>query len=508
MTYQLYWGDLHSHCSVSYGEGTVAQALMRARRQLDFCSITGHAFWPDMPTDRAKYGEIIDYHREGFARLVRNWDALLAEQAAGSRAGEFLALPSYEWHSLKYGDHNVYAAGPKLPLIDAPDLPALREVARQAGAVLIPHHIGYAAGYRGIDWRHFDGSLSPLVEIFSLHGCSESEEAPYPMLHDMGPRDWQSTATAGWAAGHRFGVIASTDHHGGYPGSHGDGRVGVWASSLTREAIWEALLARRVYAATGDKIRARMWVNGAEMGAAIDGGARRHVELDVHGSDALDGVEVLKNDVVWQRLHPRHVDTAEIDRRGRQRFRLRITWGWGRKHQPVPWSFELKFNDGAIVAVESCFSGQAVVAPHGVGGHETAADEEDLPHEVLRWQPRQLSWRSVTTGNPSMRQGTTQALSLELEACLSDRLTLVANGVALEYSLGDLLRRGRSHYLRGWLSEAVRIGPLVPESDCHVSATFEDTSAGSDRYRARVRQVNGQWAWLSPIWVGGEDVTM
>ena len=44
MTYQLYWGDLHSHCSISYGHGTVDQTLARARQQLDFCSITGHAF--------------------------------------------------------------------------------------------------------------------------------------------------------------------------------------------------------------------------------------------------------------------------------------------------------------------------------------------------------------------------------------------------------------------------------------------------------------------------------
>ena len=29
--YNLYWGDLHSHCSISYGHGTVEQALMRAK---------------------------------------------------------------------------------------------------------------------------------------------------------------------------------------------------------------------------------------------------------------------------------------------------------------------------------------------------------------------------------------------------------------------------------------------------------------------------------------------
>ena len=88
MTLCLYWGDLHSHCSISYGHGTAEQALMRAAGQLDFCSITGHAFWPDMPTDRNVYGEIIDYHHEGFATLSKNWSELLRLQAEGpSRAG-------------------------------------------------------------------------------------------------------------------------------------------------------------------------------------------------------------------------------------------------------------------------------------------------------------------------------------------------------------------------------------------------------------------------------------
>src|SRR5947208_3343443 len=82
--------------------------------QLIFCSITGHAFWPDMPTDRQVYAEIIDYHRDGFARLARNWKKLLDRSATASEPGKFIAFPSYEWHSLKYGDHNVYAPGPDL----------------------------------------------------------------------------------------------------------------------------------------------------------------------------------------------------------------------------------------------------------------------------------------------------------------------------------------------------------------------------------------------------------
>jgi len=50
---------------VSYGAGTPARALEVARRHLAFCSITGHAFWPDMPMDLATQNRIIAIHLGG-----------------------------------------------------------------------------------------------------------------------------------------------------------------------------------------------------------------------------------------------------------------------------------------------------------------------------------------------------------------------------------------------------------------------------------------------------------
>jgi hypothetical protein len=44
-----YYGELHNHCDISYGRGNVEDAFLSAREQLDFCSVTGHALWPDVP---------------------------------------------------------------------------------------------------------------------------------------------------------------------------------------------------------------------------------------------------------------------------------------------------------------------------------------------------------------------------------------------------------------------------------------------------------------------------
>jgi hypothetical protein len=497
MNHQLYWGDLHSHCSISYGHGTAQQALLRARDQLDFCSITGHAFWPDMPTDRSVYAEIIDYHHEGFARLARNWPELLALQDEVSDS-KFVALPRYEWHSLKYGDHNVYSAGPELPLSDAEDLPVLRAIAAANQAIAIPHHIGYHAGYRGIEWDAFREDVSPFVEIFSLHGCSLADDSPFPMLHDMGPRDFASTAVAGWERGHQFGIVGGTDHHGAYPGSFGDGRMGVFAKELTRDALWEAFLARRVFAATGDRIDARLFVNDAWIGESIESTGDREVRLQVDAPHEIDRVEVFKNDRLIRRSFP---EMVAVDEHSTGPFQLQITWGWGRNTIPVSWDVELKLSTGEIRNWQTCFSGQAVVSPDGDGTVD-GPDSQDLPHQLIAAELQRGRWRSVTMGNRSMRHETTQGLKLTIEAPLSAVLTLVANGTRIRYTLRDLLFKSRSTFLRGWLTEAIQVGSLVPQSACTVVDSWLDPPDQEvDRYRLQVAQKNGQWAWLTPIWV-------
>src|SRR5690606_17097940 len=143
------------------------------------------------------------------------------------------------------------------------------------------------------------------------------------MLHDMGPRDAGSTAEEGWRRGHKFGIVGGTDHHAAYPGSHGDGRMGVFAESLTREALFEAFRARRVFAATGDRIVPRMWINDAFVGEQIRAAGERTIRIDVQGSDALDKVELIKNGRILERFFPTPASDTPA---GPQRYRLRLTW--------------------------------------------------------------------------------------------------------------------------------------------------------------------------------------
>ncbi len=274
----LYFGDIHSHCEIGYGHGTLAEALANARQQLDFVAITPHAWWPDMPQEE-RLADLIAYHRRGFERTRQSWEAYLAAIDAANQPGQFVTLPGFEWHSNRYGDHNVYFHGSERPIIPALDLPALRQAAanlrrRGTDCLILPHHIGYLQGYRGINWEAFDSEFSPVVEIYSMHGLSEGGAGPYPYRHTMGPLDGRSSLRWGLQQGQVCGVIGSTDHHSAHPGSHGSGRLAVWAPELSREGIWQALKQRHTYALTGDRIGLQFSLNGWPMGSLVPGQPR------------------------------------------------------------------------------------------------------------------------------------------------------------------------------------------------------------------------------------------
>jgi hypothetical protein len=108
----------------------------------------------------------------------------------------------------------------------------LRELKSQGiDAIAYPHPIAYHQGQRGVNWRSFTEEFSPIVEIISMHGCSEADENTRPFYHMMGASDHESTVQYGLEQGHFFGFVGSTDHHSAHPGSYGHGRLGLWAQA-------------------------------------------------------------------------------------------------------------------------------------------------------------------------------------------------------------------------------------------------------------------------------------
>lgn len=533
---RIYWGDLHSHCDVSYGTGSLERALRAAAGHLDFASVTGHANWPDMPRDRARYGAVIDYHLDGFERLARRWREVQTHLERHHRPGSFVPILSTEWHSIAVGDHNVYYPRSEGPIADGSDLVALAAAA-PLGAILVPHHIGYGPGARGIDWDAFDAERSPVVEVVSTHGASDEGAGGVASFHTMGPFHAAGGVEEGLRRGHRFGFVGGTDHHAGYPGHHGGGRTAVIADALTRDAIFDALRARRCYAATGDAIELAFEVDGAPMGGVGTSLGDRRIRAAVRGADGIVALELLRNgrviaatrsdasaadmgtaaratraDMTTAADRASAADRAAAadrataadrssaaDRASARRWKVRLEWGWGEKDQRVDWRGEARILGGRLIGADPVFRGEEVIDPRdahrGGGGDEPA-------HAILGRDDGRVGWRSVTHGNPHPRVPSTAGIVLEVEGDDRTMVEVEVNDLRVRPTIGELARGSIAHRLRGWLSEALLLHRAVP--DVEFTASLDVRDAGEqevDAYRVRVLQANGERAWSSPIWI-------
>ncbi|MGB4136282.1 MAG: DUF3604 domain-containing protein [Microbacterium sp.] len=493
-----YAGDLHNHCGISYGHGTIESAFANAKQQLDFASVTGHAAWHDIP---AEPRAVHDYHIEGFARLASQWDRVQEVTAAAHEDGEFVSFLSLEWHSLTYGDHCVYFRSDHGPLevAQAQSLEELRGRLREIAAsgvptMVLPHHIGYGTGHRGINWSTYTEELSPVVELVSMHGSGEAQPGLRQYLHTMGPRDGASTAQHGLTLGHRFGFIGSTDHHSAHPGSYGYGKAMVWADSLTRDGIWDAIQARRTYAVTGDRIMLATAVNGMPMGSEVTASGSRRIEVDVLGGDHVDFVEVLRNNEVIAVGRPAAV-SAPSDFDGV----LAVSVGWGEYGVEVDWDVSIRVRGGRILSVDPRLHGEDIVDP--------LRKASDAPGATTRWTQQDdhtIALVTTTRGNPTVLTDATQQLGLQVIGDGNTVLEVTANGRTVQATVAELREGSRSAYTGGFVSPAILLHRAVDRSARTVRLDVEDAGSGGDGtdwYYTRVRQANDQYAWSSPTWV-------
>ncbi len=497
---KTYWGDIHNHCAVSYGHGTPQRVLNNARQHLDFVSITGHAFWPDMPTDIRRHNKTILYHLGGFAKLQQYWSDLLKEMEAADQPGEFVTLPSYEWHSREFGDYNAYFNAHQVPLIDGPDLATLaaRLAEQPAPFMLMPHHCGYSKGHRGLNWDAFIPEVTPLIEIYSNHGCGEADDAAYDYHHSMGPRVGGSMVRRGLLAGHRFGFSAGTDSHDGYPGHYGHGRIGVVAEKLDLPSIWAGLVNRRTIASTGARFGVDFRLGSGDIGQVVAREQNMPLALAIEGTAPIERVDLVEG--AEGNCRVRRLAGPDLDFAFKPgRYKVKVECGWGREKQRSDWVVDCRVSGGQLRGLDRCFR-------HSVYSmDETESTEQILEQAAggVRWRARALANPSGMVGGTHFNAGGTQAVVLDIEAGESCRLRVRTGNVDLDLSLEDLALESVGRKIYGFGSPAIKVNRAVPErafSFRHAESYQPPGGAEKGFVYARVIQSDGQMAWISPIW--------
>lgn len=539
--WRVFWGDTHHNSFTGpRQEPPLEEVLAFAAGYLDF--YTGAYYTPASaafplrgPSAGARptafeghSGELPPFTDPGWrgvrgeslkdaARLEREWAMFQAATAAADQPGRFVAFPGYEWQGDgRWGDHNVICRNEGAPLHTPADLPGLYRRLDPATALAIPHHTGYLPGIRAPRWEYCDPRLSPFAEIYSLHGCSESDEERPGLRHNshMGPGTAAGTWQAALDRGLRLGAIGSTDNWQNTPGCWNQGLAACLAGELSRAALWDAFRRRRVYAVTGDRIELDFTCNGATLGAVVAPDARREIRVAVNGQDALDRIEVLRGRrVIATYCHRGNWAQPRAGTVGG--YKWRIETGWGPRPGEIPfyeqaWAGTLELDAGRFLGWSPCWVSPGQTPPVLAG-----------PRARFRMTSRQ---HHVNTG----AQG---AVIFEFTTAPETRLDLDLNGRRLSEPVSALAAGSRILWYReaclAMLREATgrdpadfpRGDPLfyqyafkaklhraIPEAGYRAVFSFTDRDplpAAGTHYRVRVEQCNGQRAWSSPIWIAG-----
>ncbi len=491
--YRNFFGDLHNHNQVGYAQGTLERSFEIARNHLDFYAFTPHSYWPDMG---AYDGRIETKWRNGFYVAKANWPEVVRLARQYDDPGRFVTILGYERHGSAEGDYHILFPDLRgdYELIDS--LPALQKFARERGCILVPHHPANRLGHRGINARAVDPRVSPVLEIHSEWGSAEHDRAPNPYKrHTEGGRWTKHTLQHYLAQGMRFGVVASTDDHLGYPGAYREGLAAVKTTELTREAIFDAIRNRRTYAVTGDRIDLDFHLNGRIMGQELPYTRQRSLNIEVRGWDVVDRVEVLKNNRVVHRDFPMDaVPTAESWRRP---VALRFEYGWG----PWPalgwggtadWEFTIAVENGKIEAVQPCFV--------------TGPLDEFRRDRILERTETSVKVRSFTALKQQVDDYSQKAIVLRVQGAPETRVTVTCTRprpCSLTQTFAQLNESNEMLFTAKFPWESAMLHRVVFEENHLSRFTFEDEDDGKEAnwYYVRVVQANGELAWSSPIWV-------
>jgi hypothetical protein len=330
-TYRVYFGDLHVHSILSpdvvYKDDTpdalYQYAIETAR--LDFVAMTDHDCPPGLDTDSGE-----------------EWAAACAAAKNYHRPGSFVTYPAYEWSSgnglttlndflagkdrwayqndpTLFGHRNVYFPSDNVPkrvfAVNHEESNTPEKLWARLdpfGAITIPHH-PLGGPVPPLKWEHRNPAREPLVELYSLHGNSEADECSLRVYNSY--LNGKHSVQHALGTGYRLGFIGGSDSHRGHAANPtyddedmilllldfykgvkaaGGGLTAVYAETLTREAIWEALLARRTYATTGERMVVDLSIDGQPMGSELRASHGVKLRARVVGTRPLGKLELVK----------------------------------------------------------------------------------------------------------------------------------------------------------------------------------------------------------------------
>jgi hypothetical protein len=268
---QVFWGDPHVHTHLSNCHPDTC-------RSLNFCYSAGRYL------SGLDWVAAADHVSNG--RCDRGkWNTQRRTAELYNDEGWFVTLPACE-ASLKGGsggDNNVYLSHYPSDYVDEYEegnvktlCARLTQAAGEGEFFVVPHHTTRTGKHGEIPDTIYPGrECMPVVEIHSKWGTSEFRGNPTPLQH---VHDGPSYVSDFLGRGMRLGFVAGTDTHATMPSGGGrepghidrlPGLTAVFASQLTRRAVFDAMRGRQCYAASLERIFMHGTIGGFAFGQEI-----------------------------------------------------------------------------------------------------------------------------------------------------------------------------------------------------------------------------------------------
>ncbi|MFO7612299.1 MAG: DUF3604 domain-containing protein, partial [Clostridia bacterium] len=293
----IYWGDLHAH-----GWGDSSMHLMHVNN--------------DKISPLARHRQAMNIGRLDFSSpgpmsfpekdKTAIWDEYKAACRESDIPGKYVPFLAYEAHPVPEGDRNVIFRDLNEGI--PPDYRiSMAELEDKYGAredVFLQVHIGG----RIPKWGEYMPVRERLVEVASGFGNAEW------LLQEALDRGFMPAVCGcsdlhyGLMGGPRT-VEESRGRFGGYlnkrDSAYGTGPVtAVRASSLNREAIWNALEKRHTYATSGHRAYLDLVVNGCSYGDEADEAEIYDIFMEYKGTDSIFSVSLVSGKYIMRTFMP------------------------------------------------------------------------------------------------------------------------------------------------------------------------------------------------------------
>ncbi|NOZ22841.1 MAG: DUF3604 domain-containing protein [Planctomycetes bacterium] len=283
---RMCWGRIHGYSILSGGAPTPDEYYRRARDEdmLEVCALTDHDAAVHRPGRTVSAVPAPFYSGPAQAAAIQKY-----ETNRFYRPGRFVTLAAYEWvPGEPLGRRRIYEGDDDHPPLSPRDWASgtpgkLYGLLRQRRAVVVTRPLP--------NEKVHDPEKDRLIEIYSSRGNIEFPGCPLPADEPA----TGSYVQEALAQGHRLGLVAGSDEGAPNPRK---GATVFLAEDLTREAILEAMHARRCYATTGPRIFLDFMLNGFTMGEKItvtDPEESRVLSVRVAGTANIDHVDIVKN---------------------------------------------------------------------------------------------------------------------------------------------------------------------------------------------------------------------